>query len=176
MWKLHLVFFFLKGATLATKQAQNAIDETIPPCLCMSVSSSYIVLWYALHIFPCWSRICALKCVKVAECWHRSANFTCWQICVRFLPFFLPVRSTVSHPKFSRRRWAELLTLCTFGLYNLLYIHRYIYIDKYECINKNKYFFHIFFLLNTVYGSTFCLSTDHNKVRVADCCRKHLLW
>lgn len=36
--------FFLKGATLATKQAQNAIDETIPPCLCMSVSSSYIVL------------------------------------------------------------------------------------------------------------------------------------
>lgn len=37
--KLHLFIylFFKKGATLATKQTENATDETIPWCLCMSV-------------------------------------------------------------------------------------------------------------------------------------------
>lgn len=163
---------------MATKQAQNAIDETIPPCLCMSVSSSYIVLWYALHIFPCWSRICALKCVKVAECWHRSANFTCWQICVSYCFFFVcfffclyEVNRTLNSVVDNELSFWH----CALSVYIIFYIYIDIYIDKYECINKNKYF-HIFFLLNTVNGSTFCLSTDHNKVRVADCCRKHLLW
>lgn len=37
--KTALIYFFIskKGATLATKQAENATDETIPWCLCMSV-------------------------------------------------------------------------------------------------------------------------------------------
>ena len=54
--------------------------------------------------------------------------------------------------------------MCTSGLYSYLYIYIYIDIYIYECINKNKYFF-TFILLNTVYGSTFFLSTDYNKRR-----------